>query len=83
MKLTHTTNSNWLPSLIDEMFKNDYSGGTAQIEKRFIPAVNVYELEDKFHLEMIIPGFKKKDVSIEVDKDLLNISSGIELKNEP
>ena len=82
MKLAHRTNNNWLPSLIDEMFNNDYMGGTSQVNKRFIPAVNVSELEDKFQLEMSIPGFNKEDVEIEVDKDLLTISSEIENKEE-
>lgn len=82
MKLAHRTNNNWLPSLIDEMFNNDFSGGTAPAVSRFIPAVNVSELEDKFQLEMVIPGFKKEDVSIEVDKDLLTISSEIEEATE-
>lgn len=82
MKLAHRTNNNWLPSLIDEMFNNDFSGGTAPVTSRFIPAVNVSELEDKFQLEMAIPGFSKEEVTIEVDKDLLTISSEIEQNND-
>jgi len=82
MTLTHRTNNNWLPSLIDEMFNNDFKGGTASVEKRFIPAVNVSEMENKFHLEMSIPGFNKEDVQIEVDNDLLTISSEVENKEE-
>lgn len=82
MKLAHRTNNNWLPSLIDEMFNNDFSGGTAHHPTRFVPAVNVSELEDKFQLEMVIPGFNKEEVAIEVDKDLLTISSEVEDKTE-
>ncbi|ARN77725.1 molecular chaperone Hsp20 [Nonlabens spongiae] len=83
MTLTHrTSNNNWLPSLIDEMFNNDFMGGTATMNKRFIPAVNVSEMENKFQLEMSIPGFKKEEVQIEVDNDLLTISSEVENKEE-
>jgi HSP20 family protein len=82
MKLAHRTANNWLPSLIDEMFTNDYLGGTEQTRKSFIPAVNVSEKEDQYVLEMSIPGFQKEDVAIEVDKDLLTISSEITAEKE-
>jgi HSP20 family protein len=75
MKLAHRTTNNWLPSLIDEMFTNDYAGGTAV--KNAQPAINIAESDDRFTLEMMIPGFKKEEVSIEVDKDVLTISSEV------
>jgi HSP20 family protein len=80
MKLAHRTANNWLPSLIDEMFQNDFNGGSSMRTSQ--PAVNISESDDKFHLEMIIPGFKKEDVAIEVDKDILTISSEVEEQNE-
>jgi HSP20 family protein len=82
MKLATRTANNWLPSLIDEMFSNDYMGGTEQIKKGFVPPVNVSEKEDQFTVEISIPGFEKEDVSVEVDKDLLTISSEVVAKNE-
>jgi len=81
MKLAHRTANNWLPSLIDEMFNNDYSGGTA-VRTNQQPAVNISETDERFHLEMIIPGFSKEDVAIEVDKDVLTISSEVQEENE-
>lgn len=81
MKLAHRTANNWLPSLIDEMFTNDYMGGTAPV-KAWSPAVNVFEADDKFELEMVIPGFKKENVTIEIDHDLLTISSEVQNENE-
>jgi len=80
MKLAHRTANNWLPSLIDEMFNNDYAGGTAVRTSQ--PAVNISESEDHFSLEMVIPGFSKEDVSIEVDKDVLTIFSEVATENE-
>jgi HSP20 family protein len=82
MKTVQKTQNNWLPSLIDEMFNNDYLGGTEQVRTTFIPAVNVIEQDERFLLEMSIPGFKKEDISIEVDKDLLTISSEEISENE-
>lgn len=80
MKLAHRTANNWLPSLIDEMFNNDYSGGTSL--NLMQPAVNISETDELFYLEMVIPGFSKEDVAIEVDKDILTISSEVQEENE-
>ena len=64
------------------MFNNDYLGGTVK-PKQFVPAVNISEKEDSFSLEMRIPGFKKEDVQIELDNDLLTIASEVaETKEE-
>jgi HSP20 family protein len=78
MKLAHKTNDNWFPSFMDEMLNHDFTTEKSQVDKPFAPAINVRELEDKFLLEMIIPGFKKDEVTIEVDKDLLTVSSKVE-----
>jgi HSP20 family protein len=78
MKLAHRTSNHWLPSLIDEMFTNDYLGGTQQTRKPFTPSVNVSEMEVQYVLKMSIPGFKKEEGFIEIDKDLLTISSEVD-----
>ncbi|MEO9953934.1 Hsp20/alpha crystallin family protein [Nonlabens sp.] len=78
MKLAHTTANNWLPSLIDEMFKNDYLGGTTETTKSFLPAVNVAERDESYLLELSIPGFSKEEVQIEIDQDVLTITSQVE-----
>ncbi len=83
MTLTHrTNNNNWLPSLIDEMFNNDYMGGSAQVAIKSTAAVNVFEKENGYHLEMNVAGFSKDEIEIEVDKDLLTISSEVEENTE-
>jgi len=80
MKLAHNSANNWLPSLIDEMFHNDYNGGTAV--KTAQPSVNIAEADEKFVMEMIIPGFAKDEVSIEIDKDVLTIYAEVQEENE-
>lgn len=81
MKLAHTTTNNWLPSLIDEMFNNDYVGGRISTTTH-LPAVNIAEKEELFQLEMIIPGFKKDEVQIELDQDVLTIASEVTQESE-
>ncbi len=39
------------------------------------PAVNVAEAENEFHIELAVPGLKKDDFKINVEKDQLSISA--------
>jgi HSP20 family protein len=79
MELMRRTNGNLLPSLLEDIFDNNV------VENKFnnfrsLPAVNIEELEDKYSLELAAPGKSKKDFNIELDNDLLTISS--EIKGE-
>lgn len=79
MELTTRTN-NWLPSILEDIFDDRV------IENRFknmksLPAVNIEEKEDSFHLELAAPGKSKEDFNIELDNDLLTISSEIKEEN--
>ncbi len=40
-----------------------------------IPAVNIVETKDDFQVEMAAPGMTKKDFNVELDNDMLTISS--------
>jgi HSP20 family protein len=39
-----------------------------------VPAVNISETTDHYHIELAAPGLKKQDFKISVDRDQLNIS---------
>lgn len=45
-----------------------------------VPAVNISETADHFHLELAAPGLKKQDFRISLDQKVLNIS--VEQQNE-
>lgn len=50
---------------------------------RLVPATNVMEIQDAFRIEMAVPGFSKKEISISVEKNILKVSSEREqAKNE-
>lgn len=40
-----------------------------------LPAVNIRETEDAYEVEMAAPGMKKEDFKIELDRNILTISS--------
>ena len=58
-------NQNWIPSIFNEFFDNDV------VEKWGAqkPAVNVYEDEREFHMEIAAPGMTKDDFNVHIDED--------------
>lgn len=40
-----------------------------------VPAVNIAETENDFHIELAAPGLKKEDFKINLDKHVLNVSA--------
>lgn len=67
------------PSLMNEIFKPDWFGGLENYSTS-VPAVNIKENETDFTLELSVPGRKKEDFNIEMDHDVLTVSS--EIKHE-
>ena len=47
-----------------------------------LPAVNIKEDENGFEVEMAVPGMTKDDFKINLENNMLSISSEKELKNE-
>lgn len=76
--------NNWLPSMLDEMFNGDWLENTDQTPAfgRNTPAVNVKENDDKFIVEVAAPGMKKEDFEIELNNNLLSISSEVKEENK-
>ncbi len=62
------------PSLMNEIFKPDWFGGLEN-DKSNVPAVNIKENEKDFELELAVPGRKKEDFQIEINENVLTIST--------
>lgn len=73
------SNNVLFPSLMNEIFKPDWFGGMDNFNGN-VPAVNIKENEKDFELELAVPGRKKDDFNIEIDSNILTVSS--ELKSE-
>lgn len=69
------------PSLMNEIFKPDWFGGSENMPTN-VPAVNIRENEKDFELELSVPGRAKEDFNIEIDDNLLSISSEVKTENE-
>jgi HSP20 family protein len=48
----------------------------------FVPVVNTREGESAFHIDVDIPGVKKDDIKVDVEKDILTISGERKTKDE-
>jgi HSP20 family protein len=73
-----------MPSVFDDFFKpwNDVfdAGLTGRLMN--IPAVNITEQKDYYLVSLAAPGLKKEDFNIDVDGNMLTISSSKEEKKE-
>ncbi len=76
MSLVKRKNDIWFPSLLEDVFGNDFLGGTAlKPFKNSTPSVNIKESDADFTLEVAAPGLKKEDFNIALDNDVLTIAS--------
>ena len=62
------------PSIIDELLKPDWLGGMQNFNAN-VPAVNIKETDTNFGIELAAPGKTKEDFNIEIDHNVLTISS--------
>lgn len=46
-----------------------------------VPAVNIAETENEFHVELAVPGLKKDDFKISLDKNVLSVSAEKKAEN--
>lgn len=65
-----------LSNFFDDFFTRDlFSWPSSSSTGTSIPKVNIYETESEFHVEMAAPGMSKDDFKVELDNNMLTISS--------
>jgi HSP20 family protein len=73
-----------LPSLLEDFFSRDWAdsrSGNRSYDST-LPAVNVRETNDSFDIEVAAPGMKRDDFKVELDNNVLTISSQREEKQD-
>lgn len=71
-----------IPSLFDNLWSRDWMDWTNlnfSDTNTTLPAVNVIENNDEFAIELAAPGMKKEDFKINLDRNVLTISSAREI----
>ncbi len=74
-----------MPSVFDDFFKpwNEWFDNGGFLGRTMnVPAVNITEQKDEYRVTMAIPGLKKDDFKIDVDGNMLTISSEREENKE-
>lgn len=72
-----------LPSIVDEFFGDDlWNRFFDDSESVTVPSVNIKEGKDDYAIEVAAPGFDKKDFRIDLNNNVLEISSEKEVKEE-
>lgn len=76
-------NTRFLPSFNDDFFGKDFlSDFFDSSVNKTIPEVNVKESADNFKIEVAAPGLTKNDFKLEVNNNVLTISSEKEANKE-
>jgi HSP20 family protein len=81
VKFNNNKGANALLSGFNDVFEsifNDTFFNDRMISR--VPAVNISETAENYHLELAAPGLKKQDFKISLDRQVLNIS--VERQNE-
>jgi HSP20 family protein len=69
-------NRRYVPAYWDDFFNdNFFNGFNTVVSKPSAPAVNVLEEEKAFRIEVAAPGLSKKDFSINLENEVLTVSS--------
>ena len=77
MTRSRNYSQNWLPSIFDDFFDNNWMNKT----NATAPAINVLERSDAYVVEVAAPGMTKKDFNIHIDENN-NLIISMEKKEE-
>ena len=68
---------NWLPSIFNDFFDNDWMVKA----NATTPAINVFETEKEYKVELAAPGMTKEDFNVHIDEEN-NLVISMEKKTE-
>lgn len=69
-----------LADLFEDLFGNQRKEKMERRQYDCSPSTNILETNEAFQLQVAIPGVKKEDVKIDLEKNILNISSEKEVE---
>jgi HSP20 family protein len=72
--IRRNVNSPFIPDWMEDFFSGEVNPFTKS-RLSTVPMVNVFESDTDYRIEMAVPGMKKEDIKIKLDKDVLEISA--------
>ena len=82
MLLTRKMYQPTMNELVDQFFNSDYINSIENSFNVSRPKANIQNLGDVYQIEMLVPGFDKKDFEISVEDEMLKVSAKMEMKKE-
>jgi HSP20 family protein len=83
--MTLIRNNSFLPRLFDDFLMRDLHNWDQlnnASRSTTLPSVNIVETPENFLVEMAVPGMKKQDFQLELDNEILKITSSKQEENE-
>lgn len=74
-----------MPSLLNDFFADDFFRSPFmpwRSEVATLPSVNIKETPEAFQIQVAAPGMKRDDFKVELDNNILSISSEQQAQNE-
>jgi len=72
--LPSITNRSFRPFFMNGLFDDDFFP-VVNTRSASLPAVNIREDDKRFILDLAVPGIDKKDLNIDINEDILTVSS--------
>lgn len=66
----------------DRLFSNPFSSTDGLLSTKTGPAVNIYETQDEYVLEAELPGWKREEVDIHFENNVLTLSGHRDLNGD-
>jgi HSP20 family protein len=84
VKFSNGNKSQALSPLFNDVFESFFNTDSFVSDRLItrVPAVNIAETENEFHIELAVPGMKKDDFKINLDRNILSISAETKSENE-
>lgn len=73
-----------MPNEVNSLFESFFTDGLGKFERNvtFTPRVDVLEKQNHFEVHLALPGLKKEEINIAIEKSTMTISGERKLKNE-
>ncbi len=82
MTLLRTNYSGFPFDLLEDIFSTTDANTGRRASSSTLPAVNIVEEDDRFAIEFAAPGLKKEDFKVNLDNNVLSVSSEREESDE-
>jgi len=68
--------------MFEDLFTDDFFPGFQKGAMVTEPLVNILEEKEMYRIDLAVPGMKREDISVNLEKDQLVIKAEVEAKNE-